>query len=146
MKIVIQRSKEASVTVDGKIVGEIERGIVILLGVGPEDGQAEVDWLAEKSVNLRIFADQDGKMNRSLLDISGEVLLISQFTLYGDCQKGRRPSFTKAGHPSIAEPLVEEFAKKLVSLGINNVATGIFGADMKVSLVNDGPVTLVIEK
>lgn len=146
MKIVIQRSKEASVTVDGKIIGEIERGLVILLGIGPEDGQAEVDWLAEKSVNLRIFEDKDGKMNHSLLDVSGEVLLISQFTLYGDCRKGRRPSFAKAGHPSLAEPLVEEFAKKLTSLGITKVATGIFGADMKVSLINDGPVTLVIEK
>lgn len=146
MKIVIQRSREASVTVDGKMVGQIERGLVILLGVGPEDGNAEADWLAEKSASLRIFEDDEGKMNRSLLDVDGEVLLISQFTLYGDCRKGRRPSFVKAAHPDIAEPLVEYFAGKLRSLGIKKVATGIFGADMKVALINDGPVTLVIEK
>lgn len=146
MKIVVQRSKEASVTVDGKVVGEIERGLVILVGVTVEDSQSEVDWLAEKAANLRIFEDENGKMNRSLLDVGGEALVISQFTLYGNCRKGRRPSFVKAAHPSLAEPLVDSFAEKLRDLGIKKVGTGIFGADMKVALINDGPVTLVIEK
>ena len=146
MKIVIQRSKEASVIVDGSVIGEIDFGMVILLGIGPEDGEKQIQWLAEKSVNLRIYEDDEGKMNRSLLDVGGEILLISQFTLYGDCRKGRRPSFAKAAPPQLAEPLVEKFAQKLRELGVKKVATGKFGADMKVSLLNDGPVTLVIEK
>ena len=146
MKIVIQRSKEASVKVDGEIVGEIERGLVILVGITAEDGEEEVDWLAEKAAHLRIFEDENGKMNRSLLDVQGEALVISQFTLYGNCRKGRRPSFVKAAHPDIAEPLVDSFTNKLRDLGIKKVETGIFGADMKVALINDGPVTLVIEK
>ena len=146
MKIVIQRSNEASVKVDGEIVGEIERGLVILVGIASEDGQEEVNWLAEKAAHLRIFEDENGKMNRSLLDVQGEALVISQFTLYGNCRKGRRPSFVKAAHPDIAEPLVDSFANTLRDLGIKKVETGIFGADMKVALINDGPVTLVIEK
>lgn len=146
MKLVIQRSMEASVTVDGEIVGQIESGLVILVGIAPADSQAEVNWLADKAANLRIFEDEDGKMNRSLLDVDGEALVISQFTLYGNCRKGRRPSFVAAAHPSIAEPLVNAFVEALHSLGVRKVATGIFGADMKVALINDGPVTLVIEK
>ena len=146
MKLVLQRSKQASVKVDNATVGEFDFGVVILVGIGPNDGEEELKWLAEKVVHLRIFEDQDGKMNRSLLDVGGEILLISQFTLYGDCRKGRRPSFAKAGHPSMAEPLFEQFALMLVELGVSKLAKGVFGADMEVALINDGPVTLVIEK
>jgi D-tyrosyl-tRNA(Tyr) deacylase len=141
MRACIQRVSEAQVTVAGEVTGRIGRGLVVLLGVGTQDGAAEVDWLAEKLVNLRIFADEDGKMNRSLLDVGGAMLVVSQFTLFGDCRKGRRPSFTAAAPPELAERLYEEFVGRARALGCE-VATGAFRAHMDVALVNDGPVTL----
>lgn len=144
MRAVIQRVLRASVTVDGSVVGEIARGWLVLLGVAPADTAEQVKWLAEKVANLRAFDDADGKMNLAVQDVGGSVLVVSQFTLYGDCLKGRRPSFTSAAPPTIAEPLYERFVAALKMLGIP-VATGRFGADMKVELVNDGPVTFVID-
>jgi D-tyrosyl-tRNA(Tyr) deacylase len=134
----------AEVTVDGEVTGRIDRGMTVLLGVAAEDGTAEVDWLAEKIVGLRIFEDEVGKMNRSLVEAGGAMLVVSQFTLYGDCRKGRRPSFTAAGPPELAERLYEAFVERVRSLGID-VATGRFREHMQVSLVNDGPVTLWID-
>lgn len=145
MKVLLQRVSQASVQVDGSCVGSCGRGLLLLLGVTHADTAVAAAFLADKCVNLRIFPDDDGKMNRSLLDIGGEVLLISQFTLYGDARKGRRPSFTEAAPPALAEPLYQRFADCLRAEGIN-VATGRFGAEMSVSLVNDGPVTLLLEK
>ena len=144
MKFVIQRVTEASVKVDGKVCGAIDHGLVVLIGIGHEDTKEDADKCLKKLVNLRIFSDEDDKMNLSLKDIDGQLLLISQFTLYGNCKKGNRPSFVDAGKPDAAEALynyIVDEAKKQV----NNVATGIFGADMKVSLVNDGPVTIVMD-
>jgi D-tyrosyl-tRNA(Tyr) deacylase len=134
----------AEVSVDGEVTGRINRGLVVLLGVAAEDGTAEVDWLAEKIVGLRIFEDEAGKMNRSLAEAGGAMLVVSQFTLYGDCRKGRRPSFTTAGPPELAERLYEAFVDRARSLGVD-VATGRFREHMQVSLVNDGPVTLWID-
>jgi D-tyrosyl-tRNA(Tyr) deacylase len=144
MKAVIQRTSEATVAVDGQLVGRIGAGLVVLLGVAPGDGAAEVDWLAEKIAHLRIFEDDAGKMNRSVIDIGGAVLVVSQFTLYGNCKKGRRPSFFEAADPSVAEPLCRLTADRLREKGLA-VETGRFGARMAVSLVNDGPVTLIVE-
>jgi D-tyrosyl-tRNA(Tyr) deacylase len=132
------------VTVEGAVVGKIARGLVVLLGVGVNDGEAEVDWLAEKIVGLRIFEDGDGKMNRSLAEVGGAMLVVSQFTLYGDARKGRRPSFTEAGPPELAERLYELFAARVAGQGIE-VAKGRFRAHMLVQLMNDGPVTLWID-
>ena len=145
MRIVVQRSKEASVTVAGEVVGSIQRGLVVLLAVAPTDNQKEADWMAEKIAHLRIFPDAEGKMNRSVLEEKGEILVVSQFTLYGDCRKGRRPHFGGAAKPDIAIPLYEYFCKRLQEIGISSVATGRFGAMMQVQLINDGPVTLVID-
>ena len=145
MKAVIQRVSEAMVKVDGKVVGTIERGVLVLLGVEAGDTPGEADWLAEKIVNLRIFEDEMGKMNLSLLEIRGELLAVSQFTLAGNCGKGRRPSFDTAAAPEEAKPLYEYFIGKVWELGIP-VQSGIFLADMKVSLVNDGPVTFILER
>lgn len=145
MRVLLQRVSQASVSVDGTCIGACKRGLLLLLGVCPADSAAEAAFLADKCVNLRIFPDDDGKMNRSLRDIDGEMLVISQFTLYGDTRKGRRPSFTDAAPPEWAEPLYEHFAQCLRAEGLN-VATGRFGADMQVALVNDGPVTLMLEK
>ncbi|MBN9117996.1 MAG: D-tyrosyl-tRNA(Tyr) deacylase [Planctomycetes bacterium] len=144
MRAVIQRVLRAKVTVAGEVTGEIAAGWLVLLGVGPADTAKQVDWLAEKVANLRAFDDPDGKMNLSVQDVGGAVLVVSQFTLYGDCQKGRRPSFTAAAPPATAEPLYEAFVTALKMLGVP-VATGRFAADMKVELVNDGPVTFVID-
>lgn len=144
MRAVIQRVLRASVTVDGAVVGEIARGWLVLLGVAPADTAKQVEWLADKVANLRAFDDADGKMNLAVQDVGGSVLVVSQFTLYGECLKGRRPSFTSAAPPAIAEPLYERFVAELKLLGVP-VATGRFGADMKVELVNDGPVTFVID-
>lgn len=144
MRAVIQKVKYSSVSVDEKIVGKIDKGFMILLGVTHEDGEKEVEWLAKKIKDLRIFEDQDGKMNLSFEDVKGEVLIISQFTLYGDCIKGRRPSFTQAAKPDMANDLYEKFVEKFRSFGIKT-ETGIFGADMKVELLNDGPVTMIID-
>jgi D-tyrosyl-tRNA(Tyr) deacylase len=144
MRAVLQRVNRAKVTIGGAIAGEIATGWLVLLGVAPGDSQKDIDWLADKIANLRAFPDDAGKMNLSVQDIRGSVLVVSQFTLYGDCQKGRRPGFTGAAPPAIAEPLYEAFVMALRALGVP-VATGRFAADMQVELVNDGPVTFVIE-
>jgi D-tyrosyl-tRNA(Tyr) deacylase len=143
MRAVCQRVKRAHVTVDGLLVGAISAGWVVLLGVGPNDDEATAARIADKIVGLRVFEDEDGKMNRSVLDIGGEVLVISQFTLYADTSRGRRPGFTGAAPPAIAEPLVERVAGLIRERGIL-VATGRFGALMDVELVNHGPVTIVL--
>lgn len=145
MRLVVQRVTSASVTVHGEIVGAIGAGLLILVGVTHSDTPAEADWLANKAANLRIFEDADGKMNRSLLDTGGAALVVSQFTLYGDTRKGRRPSFIDAALPDHAEPLVQRFAAQLAAMGIT-VAHGRFGAEMAVELVNDGPVTLILDR
>ena len=145
MKILLQRVSHARVTVDDKIVGEIGRGFVLLLGVTQTDTQQEADWLANKVAGIRLFEDDQGKMNASLADVDGEFLVVSQFTLYADTRKGRRPSFTEAARPEQAEPLVDYFCEKLREKGFH-VATGFFGADMQVDIHNDGPVTLMLER
>jgi D-tyrosyl-tRNA(Tyr) deacylase len=144
MRAVIQRVSRACVTVAGEATGAIEHGLLVLLGVAPSDTAAQVQWLADKVVGLRVFNDDNGKMNRSLLDVGGSVLVVSQFTLYGDCSKGRRPSFIGAAPPEIAVPLYEAFVTAVRAHGVTT-ATGRFGAMMQVELVNDGPVTLVID-
>ncbi|HWG41928.1 MAG TPA: D-aminoacyl-tRNA deacylase [Gemmataceae bacterium] len=144
MRAVLQRVSRAAVVIDGETVGAIERGLLVLLGVAPTDTPAEVQWLAEKTAGLRIFSDEAGKMNRSVADIGGSVLVVSQFTLYGDCRKGRRPSFLDAAPPEIAVPLYEAFVNGLRALGLP-VATGRFGAMMQVELMNEGPVTLILD-
>ncbi len=145
MRVVVQRVSRADVRVDGQSVGAIGRGFVVLAGFAPADTDAQLQWMAEKIVGLRVFADADDKMNVGLLDAGGALLVISQFTLYGDASKGRRPSFIGAAQPEIAEPLYESFVGMLRALGAR-VETGRFGAMMDVELVNDGPVTLVLEK
>lgn len=144
MRVVLQRSKGASVTVDGDITGTINSGYVLLVGITHEDTQKDADYLAGKIAQLRLFEDEEGKMNRSILDNGGEILSISQFTLYGDVKKGRRPSFISAARPETAEPLWLAFNEALRSQGLV-VETGIFGAMMDVQLVNDGPVTILVE-
>lgn len=144
MKVVLQRVKRASVTVSGEVVGSIDKGLMLLVGLTHEDTLEDVDFLADKIVNLRIFEDDSHKMNHSLLDIGGQILSVSQFTLYGDCRKGRRPNFMAAAKPDIANELYEAFNQILREKGVE-VATGIFGEMMDVSLVNDGPVTLILE-
>lgn len=146
MRAVVQRVAGASVTVDGKVVGAIDRGVMVLLGVTHTDGKEDARWLANKIAGLRIFEDDQGKMNLSLLDVGGSALVVSQFTLYGDCRKGRRPSFTNAARPEVAAPLVDCFVELLYAAGIDQVKTGVFGAHMMVEIRNDGPVTLVIER
>jgi D-tyrosyl-tRNA(Tyr) deacylase len=145
MRALLQRVSYASVSVDDVIVGQIDRGFVVLLGVTQSDGQAEVEWLANKVAGLRLFEDMDGKMNASLAEVDGALLVVSQFTLYGDARKGRRPSFTAAARPDQAEPLVEAFIARLRARGFT-VATGVFGATMQVEIHNDGPVTLMLER
>jgi len=144
MKALIQRVSSASVTVDGKTVGNIGVGLCVFLGIGHDDTEKDVEWLSEKLINLRVFEDNDGKMNLSLRDVDGEMLIISQFTLYGDCRAGRRPSFANAALPAKAEPLYKSFISNVERKGII-AASGVFGADMKVSLLNDGPVTFMLE-
>lgn len=145
MKIVLQRSKAASVTVDGEVTGKIDHGLVLLVGVSEEDTEESCNWLAEKIAHVRIFEGEDGKMNESVLDKQGAILSISQFTLYGDCSKGRRPNFMKAARPDKAEQLYNYFNQQLKAKGLH-VETGVFGAMMDVQLINDGPVTLILEK
>jgi D-tyrosyl-tRNA(Tyr) deacylase len=145
MRALLQRVSQAQVLVDGRVVGRIGRGLTILLGVTHADGTAEADWLANKVAGLRVFEDSDGKMNAALADVGGELLVISQFTLYGDARKGRRPSFTDAARPEQAEPLVDYFVNALREHGFR-VATGVFGAEMDVQIHNDGPVTLLLER
>ncbi len=145
MRALLQRVSQASVTVNGRITGQINQGFVVLLGVTHSDGTSQADWLANKIAGLRIFEDADGKMNAALTDVDGELLVISQFTLYGDARKGRRPSFIAAARPEQAEPLVDYFVQKLRERGFT-VGTGVFGADMQVEIHNDGPVTLMLER
>ncbi|AQU79090.1 MULTISPECIES: D-aminoacyl-tRNA deacylase [Planococcus] len=144
MRVVLQRSKSASVTVDGAVTGAIRSGYVLLVGITHEDTEKDADYLAGKIAQLRLFEDEEGKMNRSILDHGGEILSISQFTLYGDVKKGRRPSFIAAARPETAEPLWLAFNKALQRYGLV-VETGVFGAMMDVQLVNDGPVTILVE-
>lgn len=145
MRALLQRVSEASVTVDGQTISAIGKGLLILLGVGHGDGDEQVKFLAEKIANLRVFEDQQGKTNLSILDIKGEAIVVSQFTLYADTRKGRRPSFTDAALPDVAEPLVNRFVELLRSHGVPT-QTGKFGAHMKVEIHNDGPVTIWLEK
>jgi D-tyrosyl-tRNA(Tyr) deacylase len=145
MKAVIQRVLESSVSVDGEVVGSCNQGYMILFGAVEGDTLSDVETLAQKTVNLRIFSDENDKINKSILDIDGEILAISQFTLAADVKKGNRPSFIKALEPKLAEEYYNIFCEKLLSLGVKKVAKGIFGADMKVSLVNDGPVTILYD-
>ena len=145
MKAILQRVTFAEVKVDGNTVGKIDNGFLILLGVAEGDTEKEADALSAKVATLRVFTDENDKMNLSLADIDGEVLVISNFTLYADCSHGRRPNFMKAAKPDIAEPLYEYFCKKMLDNGVRKVEKGIFGADMKVSLLNDGPDTIDID-
>jgi D-tyrosyl-tRNA(Tyr) deacylase len=145
MRALVQRVSSGKVSVDGKVVSAISRGLVIFLGVGHGDGEAQAAWLAEKIAHLRVFEDSGGKMNLSLVDVGGEALVISQFTLYADVQKGRRPSFVEAALPALAAPLVEKFTEMLRQQGIP-AGVGVFGAHMLVEIYNDGPVTLWLER
>lgn len=145
MKLLIQRVKQAKVTVEGNIVGAIELGVTVFVGITHSDTPAQAAWLASKLIHLRLFEDDSGKINRSLLDTKGSALIISQFTLYADCNEGRRPSFIKAAPPEIAIPLYELFIEDVKKGGVP-VETGIFGAHMQVSLINNGPVTLILER
>ena len=144
MKAVIQRVSEANVKVEGKIEGKISTGLLLLIGIDEEDEKADVEWLTQKILNLRIFGDEEGKLNLSVVDISGEILCISQFTLIADYKKGNRPSFIKAAKPAKAIPLFEYFKTEITKSNLK-IESGIFGADMKVSLLNDGPVTIVMD-
>jgi len=144
VKVVVQRAKDAQVTVEGDVVGKIKAGVMVLVGMTHDDTEADAEYLAEKIAHLRIFEDESGKMNSSLLDIEGEVLSVSQFTLYGDCRKGRRPNYMNAAKPDYANKLYEIFNQKLKEKGLH-VETGTFGAMMDVQFTNDGPVTLIIE-
>lgn len=145
MRVVLQRVKHGRVSVKEGVLAEIGPGLVILVGIGPQDGEEQARFLAGKIAQLRIFEDQDGKMNRSLLDIGGGAIVVSQFTLYADTRKGRRPSFTDAAPPQIAQPLIERFASFLIEMGIPT-QTGDFGAHMLVEIANDGPVTIILER
>ena len=144
MRAVLTRVKSASVTIDGEVTGKIGQGFLILLGVGPEDTEKECRYLAEKALSLRIFEDENGKMNRGLEDVNGQVLVVSQFTLYGNCRKGRRPSFTEAAGPELGTAMYEKFLHICTELGYPP-QHGRFGADMKVESINDGPVTLILD-
>lgn len=144
MRAVVTRVTSASVSIGGEVVGAIGKGFLILLGVGPEDDETHCRYLAEKTLGLRVFEDENGKMNRSLEDVGGEVLVVSQFTLYGNCRKGRRPSFTEAAPPELGNRLYEQFLRNCEELGFPP-QHGQFGADMQVASVNDGPVTLILD-
>lgn len=145
MRLLIQRVKMAEVKVEEKIVGKIDKGFLVLIGITHTDTEKEADYLAKKLVNLRVFEDENGKMNLSVKDIKGKLLLVSQFTLYANCENGNRPSFTDAAKPDVANDLYEYFCKKCSEYEIE-VQKGIFGADMKINLINDGPVTIMLEK
>lgn len=144
MRVIVQRVKYASVTVEGKLISAIDQGFLLLVGITPGDTEKEAEKIADKIAHLRIFTDENDKMNLSLLDVGGKVLSISQFTLYADVRKGRRPSFDKAARPETAKPLYEHFNQLLKGYGLE-VGAGIFGADMKVELLNDGPVTIIVD-
>ena len=145
MRLVYQRVKRASVTADGVPTGDIGVGALLLLGVGQEDTEEDGAWLADKAIALRVFEDENGRMNHSLRDIDGELLVVSNFTLYGDCRKGRRPDFTSAGAPAEAKRLYDRFLEQLRERGVRRVEAGVFGADMAIDMTADGPVTLVID-
>ncbi len=145
MRAVVQRVSKASVSVTEEVVSAIETGLLVLLGVGLEDNEADIQWLASKIGNLRIFGDEDGVMNKSLIEIGGDAIVVSQFTLLASTKKGNRPSYTKAARPETAVPLYERFVKQLEGTLGKKVGTGRFGADMKVELLNDGPVTIIID-
>ncbi|HEY5902051.1 MAG TPA: D-aminoacyl-tRNA deacylase [Anaerolineales bacterium] len=145
MRLLLQRVSKASVTVDGRVIAEIGQGLLILLGIGHQDGEAEAAFLAEKAANLRIFADEQGKTNLSVLDVQGKAIVVSQFTLYADARKGRRPSFTDAAPPGLASPLVQRFVELLEAQGVPT-QTGAFGEHMLVEIHNDGPVTVWLER
>lgn len=145
MRVLLQRVTYGAVRVDGEVVGSIDHGFVILVGVGHEDGDDQAQWLARKIAGLRVFEDDDGKFNRSLLDVGGGCLVVSQFTLFADARKGRRPSFTHAAPPEVAEPLIERFAGMLRTAGVERVEMGQFAARMQVAIHNDGPVTLWLD-
>lgn len=144
MRAVIQRVSKASVTVEGRVTGSIGAGLAVLIGIAPDDGAEDIDFMVRKLLNLRIFPDKDGRFDLSLSDIGGAVLLVSQFTLFGDCRKGNRPSFSRAADPEAAELIYESMIMKLEETGII-VSSGIFGAHMEVNIVNDGPVTLILD-
>ena len=144
MRALIQRVSRASVTVEGEVVGAIDRGLLVLLGIAPDDGETEVDWMVRKISGLRIFPDDAGRFDRSLIDIGGSILLVSQFTLFGDCRKGRRPNFSGAARPDHAAPMCDRVRAAFQAAGIPT-EQGRFGADMKVELLNDGPVTLMLD-
>jgi D-tyrosyl-tRNA(Tyr) deacylase len=144
MRVILQRVTRASVTVDNRIVGEIGRGLVLLVGASHKDTGAEATALADKIANLRVFSDDEGRFDLSAIDVSAEMLVVSQFTLYADCRKGRRPSFIEAARPEVAEPLIEAFATRLKTLGLK-VASGVFQTDMLVEIHNDGPVTITVD-
>jgi D-tyrosyl-tRNA(Tyr) deacylase len=145
MKALIQRVSQAAVSIDGEIVGQIDKGLLILLGIAPEDGQQDGEYLIQKITQMRIFADENGKMNRSVIDIQGEILVVSQFTLFAETKKGNRPSFIKGATPEEAKEKYLQWVEMLKSAYPFKIATGQFGADMKVSLINDGPVTISID-
>ena len=145
MRAIVQRVSRASVSVDGEIAGQIGQGVVVLVGVTHGDTQEQAEWLARKVAGLRIFEDSEGKMNAGLSDVDGAALVISQFTLYADCRRGRRPSFTQAARPEVAEPLIEHFIQTLQAEGISRVASGVFGAHMLIEIHNDGPVTILLD-
>ena len=146
MKIIVQRVITASVNINGKLHSEIQNGLLALVGISDDDNTETIDWIANKLVNLRVFNDADGKMNLSVKDINGEILLIPNFTIYGDTKKGYRPSFVSSAKPDISKPIYNEIVNKISSLLPKRVGSGVFGADMKVNLINDGPVTIIIEK
>ena len=145
MKVVVQRVSEASVTIQNNVVADIKNGLLVLLGIVDEDAQDDINWLCNKIANLRIFGDENGVMNKSLLEVEGDVIVVSQFTLHANTKKGNRPSYIKAAKPEVAIPLYEAFVKQLEVNLVKQVQTGEFGADMKVQLVNDGPVTIIID-
>lgn len=145
MRVVIQRVKEASVVSNGVLTGKINQGLLVLLGIESKDAESDADWLIRKTISMRIFSDEAGKMNLSVQDIKGSILVVSQFTLFASTKKGNRPGFTGAAHPSIAIPLYDYFLKKIQQESGLQIATGEFGADMQVSLVNDGPVTILMD-
>ncbi len=144
MRAVVQRVKKCSVEVGGKIVGDIEKGLLLLLGIKEDDDQKDIDYIKDKVVNLRVFEDEEGKMNLSLKDIGGKIMIVSQFTLYGDCRKGRRPSFIKAANPDAAQEIYKKFVAEFKKTGIC-VQQGVFQAHMDISLINDGPVTIMLD-
>ncbi len=145
MRVIIQRVSEASISVKGEIVGKIKQGLLVLIGFGNEDSQEDIDWIAQKIINQRIFSDDVGKMNLSLQDVGGDILLVSQFTLFASTKKGNRPSYIRSSKPDIAIPLYEKMIDKLSSLLGKPISKGVFGAGMKVYLLNDGPVTIMMD-